>query len=151
MRIRIAGIAISCAHFIEIDGEFESLHGHNLLISSEVSGNQEKGMVMDFRELKSKLKEEVDALDHKVIIPVENPHLLVERSGDYMEIKTPQKRYKLPCSDVALLPARNSTVEQIGQHIFRQLEGKLPDGISLYEVTISESEGEEAVINRIPD
>jgi len=49
-------------------GKCENLHGHNFLVEVEVGGNKldpDTGMLMDFKELKGKLKAVLDELDHK--------------------------------------------------------------------------------------
>lgn len=49
-------------------GKCENLHGHNFLVEVKISGNkldQDTGMLMDFKELKQKLKNVLDQLDHK--------------------------------------------------------------------------------------
>ena len=58
------------AHFIEgYRGKCEALHGHTYRLKVVIEGEVgEDGMVMDFRELKSIVKEKVlDRLDHVLI------------------------------------------------------------------------------------
>lgn len=147
MKIRVTEIDISCAHFIETDGAFEPLHGHNIEVSAEVEGREDEPMVMDFRELRSLINGICDELDHRVIVPEGNPHLVLKRSEGCIEINTPKKRYRFPLTDVAVIPNRNSTVEEIGRYIFRSLKGDLPPEATLLSVGVSEKPGQEAVIS----
>jgi 6-pyruvoyltetrahydropterin/6-carboxytetrahydropterin synthase len=60
----------SAAHNLrEVGGKCESLHGHNFTVEVVVESEMldEGGMVIDFRLLKSKTKEVLDALDHKYL------------------------------------------------------------------------------------
>ena len=63
------------AHFLAgYDGKCGNLHGHRwrvlLTVQSETLGEdqQQKGMCVDFAELKKDLRTELDALDHVLII-----------------------------------------------------------------------------------
>ena len=63
------------AHFLAgYDGKFGNLHGHRwrvlLTVQSETlrEDRQQKGMCVDFAELKKDLRTELDALDHVLII-----------------------------------------------------------------------------------
>ena len=63
------------AHFLAgYDGKCGNLHGHRwrvlLTVQSETlrEGQQQKGMCVDFAELKKDLRTELDALDHVLII-----------------------------------------------------------------------------------
>jgi len=60
----------SAAHNLrEAGGKCESLHGHNFAVEVAVQSEslEEGGMVIDFRVLKSKTREVLDALDHKYL------------------------------------------------------------------------------------
>ena len=63
------------AHFLAgYDGKCSNIHGHRWMVvveaSSETlaSNGQTRGMVMDFSDLKSLLREETKKLDHSLII-----------------------------------------------------------------------------------
>jgi 6-pyruvoyltetrahydropterin/6-carboxytetrahydropterin synthase len=60
----------SAAHNLrEVGGKCESLHGHNFTVEVAVQSEtlEEGGMVIDFRLLKSKVREVLDSLDHKYL------------------------------------------------------------------------------------
>jgi 6-pyruvoyltetrahydropterin/6-carboxytetrahydropterin synthase len=146
MRIQVSGIIISCAHFIEIGGSFETLHGHNLSLSAEAEGGGKDGIVMDFRELEGLLNEVVSNLDHRLLIPEDNPNIVATESGGYIEINAAGKRFVIPEGDVVLLPLNNSTAEEIGRWIYAELSSRLPENVSLNSVTVQEMEGKSAII-----
>lgn len=63
------------AHFLSgYNGKCSNIHGHRWRVIVEVYGEnvdakgQTRGMIVDFGTLKEQLKEEVDALDHALII-----------------------------------------------------------------------------------
>jgi len=145
MKIQISGIRFSSAHFVEIDGVFEGLHGHNFSVSAEVEGIAEDGLVMDFRELQRALERAVAPMDHRVLIPKNNPALSIETKGDNLEIVASGKRYRFPERDSLLLPIRNSTAEEMARLIYRDTAALLPPGVRLSYVSVEESEGSRAV------
>lgn len=95
------------------DGNCERLHGHNWQIDVRVkSGQLDKlGMVADFREVKTLVKEVVEKLDHH-----------------YLNEAPPFDR-------------TNPTTENIARFIFEELGKTLPEGVKPASVTAWESEG----------
>jgi 6-pyruvoyltetrahydropterin/6-carboxytetrahydropterin synthase len=66
--LRVASDFSSSHQLRNYRGKCENLHGHNFLVEVEVRGKQldpDTGMLMDFKELKQKLKRVLDELDHK--------------------------------------------------------------------------------------
>jgi len=60
----------SAAHNLrKLKGKCEALHGHNYKVEILVSSKEltEEGIVMDFGDLKSALKEVLEKLDHKYL------------------------------------------------------------------------------------
>lgn len=61
---------ISSAHqLMNYNGPCENLHGHNWKIQMLVEGNEldDAGLVIDFKDLKSILSEELNKYDHKYL------------------------------------------------------------------------------------
>ncbi|GAU07970.1 6-carboxytetrahydropterin synthase QueD [Desulfoplanes formicivorans] len=58
----------SAAHQLRhYQGKCEALHGHNFSVEAEVAGDQldaKVGYLMDFKDLKNRLNQVVDTLDH---------------------------------------------------------------------------------------
>ena len=147
MRIQVSGINISCAHFIEVGGSFETLHGHNLSISAVAEGGGEDGIVMDFRELENLLSQVVSNLDHRLLVPRDNPSIETSEREGYTEIRAAGKRYLVPTCDIVLLPLANSTTEEIGGWIYSEISGMLPENVTLRSITVQEMEGKSAIID----
>lgn len=63
-------LKFSAAHNLrKLKGKCEALHGHNYKVEILVSSKEltEEGIVMDFGDLKSALKEVLEKLDHKYL------------------------------------------------------------------------------------
>ena len=144
MRVRVGGVSVSVAHFVEVGGVFESLHGHNLVLSAQVVGKEKGGLLMDFRDLERILEESVSVIDHRLIVPKANQSLKITHRKGMLEIRTPQKRYLVPENDATLLPITNSTVEEIARFIYKEVSSRLPSSVKLGCVSVHEDEGKTA-------
>src|SRR3989449_10578149 len=108
-------LVFASAHFITFPGHrCERLHGHNYRTRVVVEGglNPEAHYVLDFAELKQLMKRLTDEIDHKVLLPLENPKVQVSEEADSVRVAVgAQPRYVFPRLDCALLPAPNSIAE----------------------------------------
>jgi len=72
-------ITFSYGHrLIEYDGKCKNLHGHNGKIEIVLESNilDKRGMVVDFSEVKNKIKKWIDKeLDHRMLISSKDPWL----------------------------------------------------------------------------
>ncbi|MEW5895340.1 MAG: 6-carboxytetrahydropterin synthase QueD [Candidatus Omnitrophota bacterium] len=103
----------SSAHYLrEYEGACEKLHGHTWKVEISISGEKlnKLGLLIDFREAKSKLKELTDRWDHVCL-------------NDLQEFKE--------C---------NPSTENMARLMFQNFREMLPDGISMDYVRIWESE-----------
>ncbi len=103
----------SAAHMIkEIGGKCEELHGHNFLVEAAVSAPDlnSEGIVIDFREVKSRLAGILGEFDHRCL------------------------------NDLPFFSSNSPTAENIARFIFDRLREKLPAGIALARVTVWESD-----------
>src|SRR5215210_4253675 len=69
-------LVFASAHFITFRGhQCETLHGHNYRVGVAVEGavEPETLFVLDFSVLKQITRKLVDEIDHKVLLPTENP------------------------------------------------------------------------------
>ena len=63
---------------LEDSGKCHNIHGHSYMVKVAVSGElDEKGMVIDFRELKQRLKSVLSVFDHSLLLNKEDPVLSV--------------------------------------------------------------------------
>ncbi|MBN2415697.1 6-carboxytetrahydropterin synthase QueD [bacterium] len=95
------------------EGVCRALHGHTWKV--EVSVRTEKvdavGISVDFKELKDKTSRIIERLDHKHV------------------------------NDVPPFDTINPTAENLARYIYNELRTRLPDGVSMAEVTVWESDG----------
>ena len=146
-------LVFASAHFITFAGHrCESLHGHNYRASVVVEGalDEESWYVMDFGVLKKTMRRLCDEIDHKVLLPLENPKIAVTRQDDSVSVAYEGKlRYLFPAGDCALLPVPNTTVEMLAQHLAGKLRAELEalgaSGLTAIEMEIEENFGQSAV------
>ena len=146
-------LVFSSAHFITIAGHrCESLHGHNYRARATVEGalDQETWFVFDFVVLKQLMKELCDEIDHKVLLPLENPKIQVTEEDDRVDVAVEGKpRYRFPRIDCALLPVPNTTVEMLAEMLAGRLRAKLDKmgarALTTIEIEIEENFGQWAV------
>lgn len=138
-------------HFITYDGhQCEPLHGHNYRAAVGLEGPlDENAYVFDFTRLKKLLKEVVDRLDHRVLLPTRSERLRVEADDDQVTATYKDKRYVFPRGDVVLLPVPNTTAEMLAKWIAGQLKEALGPsrlrGLTAIEIEVEESFGQRAV------
>jgi len=104
----------SAAHRLPLSGgRCENLHGHNWKVEIEVRAEQldESGMVIDFNDLKTIVRDVVQDLDHTFL----NEHIGFQ--------------------------AQQPTAENIAAYIYQQLEALLPsERVTLQSIRVWESE-----------
>jgi 6-pyruvoyltetrahydropterin/6-carboxytetrahydropterin synthase len=113
------------------DGLCKNIHGHSyklwVTIRGEVrqeKGHEKDGMVMDFDVLKSIVKPAIiDKYDHSLVLNAKSPHADIDLSVF-------EKVFYLPYQP---------TSENIVMDIANFIQGKLPNGIELYKVILSET------------
>jgi 6-pyruvoyltetrahydropterin/6-carboxytetrahydropterin synthase len=147
-------IVFASAHFITLPGHrCESLHGHNYRTRVAVEGglDPEAHFVLDFAELKDLMKRLTDEIDHRVLLPLQNPKLDIKRQGDSVTVAYEgAPRYVFPQRDCALLPVPNTTVEMLAQYLAgrakAELERRAGSAVELVsiEVEVEENFGQSA-------
>ena len=143
----------AAAHFITFPGHrCETLHGHNYRTRVMVEGglDPEAHFVLDFAELKHLMKRLTDEIDHKVLLPLENPKIQVAEEGDAVLVAYEGTlRYRFPRVDCALLPVPNTTVEMLAELLAgrcrAQLEKLGARGLTAIEMEVEENFGQSAV------
>jgi 6-pyruvoyltetrahydropterin/6-carboxytetrahydropterin synthase len=146
-------LVFASAHFITFAGHrCEGLHGHNYRARVTVEGelDEESWFVFDFVVIKRIMRGLCDEIDHKVLLPLQNPKLQIGEEGESVTVAyegTP--RYVFPKRDCALLPITNTTVEMLAEMLagrFRaELEKMGARGMTAIEMEIEENFGQTAV------
>ena len=144
-------LTFAAAHFITFRGHAcESLHGHNYRVAIVIEGpiDPECHFVVDFAILKRIVRSRVDLLDHRVLLPANNPKLAFRQANDmtYVEYLGTQT-YQFPTRDCAMLPIPNTTAEMLAEWFATQVRDELQSAggrISLLEIEVEESVGQSA-------
>ena len=146
-------LVFASAHFITFAGHrCEGLHGHNYRASVTLEGelDEETWLVFDFVMLKQIMRRLCDEIDHKVLLPLENPRLQVVEDGSSVTVAYEGKpRYVFPRVDCALLPIPNTTVEMLAELLANRLQAQLESmgarGVTAIEMEVEENFGQLAV------
>ena len=143
----------SAAHFLIFpDGSAERLHGHNYRVFIEIDATlSEFGLVIDFKEIKPVVRELLDSLDERFLIPGEHPVLTHSlREDDVCEIRYLDRYYAAPSEDVLVMPMNNTSSENlaswIGREVLRLLTERFGD-VKTRElrVAVEETSGQRGV------
>jgi 6-pyruvoyltetrahydropterin/6-carboxytetrahydropterin synthase len=152
-------LVFAAAHFITLPGHrCEALHGHNYRAGVVVEGGLEPDAwyVLDFVALKRLMKRLTDELDHRVLLPTENPKLVVTPRGDATEVAFDGRlRYVFPSRDCVLLPVPNTTVEMLAQHLAERVTRELAQmgarTLRAIEIEVEENFGQSAAYRAVLD
>lgn len=145
-------LVFASAHFITFAGHrCESLHGHNYRVGVTIEGeiDEESWYVVDFSFLKQLMKRLCDEIDHKVLLPLQNPKLQVTTEEERVHVAYEGKpRYVFPRDDCALLAIPNTTVEMLAQLLARQARAALSERqfskLRFIEIEVEENFGQSA-------
>ena len=113
------------------DGLCKNIHGHSyklfVTVKGEVKndkGNAKDGMVLDFDVLKNIVKPEIiNKYDHSLVLNANSPHSEIDLSAF-------EKVFFLPYQP---------TSENLVTDFALKIKNKLPQGIELYKVVLSET------------
>ena len=142
----------SSSHFLLFeDGTREPLHGHNYRVN--VKGNapiQRSDMVFDFLDIKPIVREVCDSLDHRLLLPGENPNLKIKEEQGQLVVETPDKStFSFPKQDVIILPIPNTSAERLAIYISYEIRSRIKKKFSfsfpLLEIEVEETPGQSAV------
>lgn len=140
------------AHFlIFADGTRETLHGHNYQVSVAIEGDLDSaGVILNFITFKPLVKEVCDGLDHRTVLPGQNPGLKIRRGRRDIEVLYKDARFILPRRDVIVLPLINTSTELLAEYVARQIWQKAHKrfpGANLHsiEVRIEEAKGQKGI------
>jgi len=122
------------------DGVCANLHGHSYRLRVTIRGNVKNepthtkdGMVMDFMDLKAIVKPNIiDKYDHSLVLNANSPH-------SNLDLSSFDKVYYLPYQP---------TSENLVIDFANCINGKLPDGVDLIKVVLSETATSYAEWNR---
>lgn len=110
-------------HFISYEGDrCERLHGHNYRTTVEIEGElDENRYVFDFIALKNRTRAITDELDHRMMLPTQNPFIRVEPGERSVHVRYRDREWLFPRDDCVLLPIENTTAELLARYIGQRL------------------------------
>jgi 6-pyruvoyltetrahydropterin/6-carboxytetrahydropterin synthase len=140
----------SCAHFLIFpDGSKERLHGHNYHVAAEIEGQlTDRGLVIDFIQVKPVIRELCDWLDEHWILPGEHPELkITPREDGHTEVVYREARYLAPSDEIHILPINNTSAENFSTWIGRELVRRIGERfgrtqIERLRLAVSETSGQ---------
>jgi 6-pyruvoyltetrahydropterin/6-carboxytetrahydropterin synthase len=143
----------AAAHFLVYsNGKREPLHGHNYRVL--VKGDAPKlrdDMVFDFLDVKPIVRDVCNSLDHKVLLPKDNPHIVISENKNNYNIETVDESFfSFPKKDSLILPIHNLSAERLAIYIAQQIKQKVYDKynftFSSLEVEVEETPGQSACV-----
>lgn len=139
----------AAAHFITFAGHrCETLHGHNYRTGVKIEGGLEKDswFVVDFSAVKQLMRRLTDELDHRVLLPRDNPKLTIaEENGSVRVAFDGQPRYLFPARDCVILPIANTTVEMLAKYLAGRVRNELGAlHLTAIEIEVEENFGQSA-------
>ncbi len=143
----------SSAHFLIFpDGSAERLHGHNYRVFVELDAALTRhGLVIDFKLIKPLVRELVDELDERWLVPGEHPVLRVTpRADGVTEVRYLERYYAAPSEDVLVLPINNTSSENLagwlGRELRRRIEQRFGDlHVTALRLAVEETSGQRGV------
>lgn len=142
-----SNIRFSSAHIIPEYEKCGRLHGHSYAVHIKIFGKpDEKGIIIDFTVVKKVLKDVVEKLDHKVLIPEKNDKVNIEKKEDSVIIFSNNKKYVIPVGDCVFLPILSTSAENIASYLLERViaELYLSSNVERFEVGVDEGFGQGA-------
>ena len=123
VRVTKDHLVFCSGHFISYEGDkCERLHGHNYRTAVEVEGPLDQNQyVFDFIALKHRTKAITDELDHRMMLPLHNPHIRLEEKPASIHVRYRDREWLFPRDDCVLLPIENTTAELLARYIAQRL------------------------------
>jgi 6-pyruvoyltetrahydropterin/6-carboxytetrahydropterin synthase len=142
-----SNIRFSSAHIIPEYEKCGRLHGHTYAVHVKISGEPDKkGIILDFSILKDALRQIVNELDHRILIPEKNNVVKIIKEIKSVKVSTLGKDYVFPFSDCVFLPIGSSSAENLAAYILEKILEKisLPKHVECIEIGVDEGYGQGA-------
>jgi 6-pyruvoyltetrahydropterin/6-carboxytetrahydropterin synthase len=125
----------SAAHFLVNHQKCSRIHGHNYTVCIKVKGVlNEKNFVVDFFEMKERLRAIADELDHAILLPEKSNEMKITFVGTQVMVDMGEKHFEFPKSDVRLLPLEATTSELLAKYIHDRIKPSYPNHELIVEV-----------------
>ena len=146
-----SNIRFSSAHIIPEYEKCGRLHGHTYAVHIKIGGKPDnKGIIMDFSQIKDTLRQIVNELDHKILIPEKNTVAKIKKDKDSINVNSLGKHYVFPISDCILLPIISTSAENLAGYFLKRIikEISFPKEINSIEIGVDEGFGQGARISK---
>ncbi|MGF1734750.1 6-pyruvoyl trahydropterin synthase family protein [Photobacterium satsumensis] len=117
--------------------------GESWILDVVMSGElNEMSMVLDFSRVKKQIKQIVDEyVDHRLIVPSQSDAIRIAATTPgyaTVDLLRGDKSLHLHCPEQAycLIEDSEVTIESVTRHIYKVLEGKLPENVQGLEITL---------------
>lgn len=140
-------LVFACGHFITYSETCEHLHGHNYRARVELEGALDANWeVWDFVSLKRLMRRLVDEMDHRMLLPLQNPALRLSEEGEHVHVRYEDRHYVFPKRDVVFLPIPNTTAEMLATYLLGRVKEELKKAgggrLSALAIEVEESFGQ---------
>ena len=144
------------SHFLVFEGKREPIHGHNYRV--RVSGSSKKlasDMVFDFLDIKPIVRDVCDSLDHRLLLPSDNPWIKMSEVGDNYNVEALNAKFSFPKSDCLILPLPNVSAECLAIYLWGEIKKLVKDKFNFefsnLEVEVEETTGQSAIYSHRED
>lgn len=146
VRVTKDHLVFCSGHFISYEGDkCERLHGHNYRTAVEVEAPLNANQyVFDFIALKHITKVITDELDHHMLLPTQNPLIVLQLDARAVHVRYREREWLFPREDCVLLPIENTTAEMLARYIGLRLRNDLREKFA-FEATVLRVEVEENI------
>ena len=146
-----SNIRFSSAHIIPEYEKCGRLHGHSYAVHTKITGEPDnKGIIVDFTVVKDALREIVNDLDHKIMIPNESKNGEIVKEKDSVKISSHGKHDVFPLDDCIFLPIVSTSAENLAEYILDRMinEVSWPKTIKSIGIGVDEGYGQGARISK---
>jgi 6-pyruvoyltetrahydropterin/6-carboxytetrahydropterin synthase len=147
-------IRFSACHVLLRHDKCSRIHGHSYAIHLDILGEvDENNMLADFGKLKKTIRKIAEEMDHRALIPTENPDIILEMDAepDNVILNMQGKIYSFPKTDVVFLPILTTTVEELSKYCLSRFlyDVDLPEGVKKISIGVDEGAGQGAWSSRV--
>ncbi len=146
-----SNIRFSSAHIIHEYEKCGRLHGHTYAVHVKIYGKTDsKGIIIDFSILKEKLRNIVNELDHRVLIPEKSEIADIKKQEKTLSVNALGKKFSFPLEDCVFLPIKSTSAENLSSYILKRLieTTDIPKNVDSVEIGVDEGYGQGARINK---
>jgi len=148
-----ANLRFSAAHMIPEHESCGVIHGHSYIVDVVVEGERsgEFGFVVDFKKVKEIVRGLCKEMDHRVLIPLNNPKIDFKNIEGVVDFFIGKKHYMLPAEDCLLLDLNSTSAEDLSEYFAEGLYHSLKEinsEISSVQICVNEGIGQGAYFTK---